>query len=107
VVVGMLDHGDPQVAARGGVGGADRGAVERRERDRARAAGEPHALDDLGDHADAGELVAAAGHDRDAVVVGVDVDRQRYRHVREDDRVVDRHQQEGVHGHLHLLTKGK
>jgi hypothetical protein len=68
--------------------------------DRAAAAGEAHSLDDVRDRADARELVALARHQDHALLVA-DIDCQRDRHVREDDGVVNRDQQQGFHVRLH------
>ena len=86
----------------GGVGarGADAAAVQALERHGTAAAGQADALDDVGDGAHAGELVALARHEHHALVVA-DVDRERHGHVGEDDGVVYGDQQKVFHLVLH------
>ncbi len=102
LVVGMRLDLDAQVAVGARARGADAAAVEALERHGPAAAGQAHAVGDLGHRADGGELVALARHEHDALL-GAHVDRQRHGHGREDDRVVDRDQQHG----LKLLTHNK
>ena len=93
LVVGVRGDLDAQVAARVGLSRADRGAVQAVQRDGATAAGQAHPLDDLGHGADARERVLGARHEHHTLLVA-DVDGERDGHVREDDRVVDRDQQQ-------------
>jgi hypothetical protein len=86
----------PKPAARLGLGGPDRCAVEPGEGHRPRAAREADLLDDIGHRARAGELPALPGNE-DHALSGADVDGERERHAREDDRVVHGHQQQGFH----------
>jgi hypothetical protein len=51
------------------------------------------AVGDLGHRADIGELLLVIGGEQDAVLIA-DVDRQRERHAREDDCVVQRDEKE-------------
>ena len=106
-VVGVRLDLDAQGAGGVGARGTDTAAVAGLERDRAAAAGKAHAVDDIGHGADARELVALARHEDHALLIA-GLDRQRHRHIGEDDRVVDWNQQECFSGHLrHLLTLGK
>ncbi len=70
------------------------------ERDRRRAAGEPAGVDDVGDGPDGRVLALVARHEQDLPLVA-DVERQRHRHVREDDGVVQRDEQELLHLTIH------
>ena len=87
-VVGMRIDLHAQRAGGVGAGRADAAAVQALERDGAAAAGKAHVLDHVGDGADAGELVALAGHEHHALGV-TGVDGQGHVHVGEDDGVVD------------------
>ena len=60
------------------------------------AAGQAHVLGHLGHGAHGGELVALARDQQHALLVA-HVDGQRHGHVGEDDRVVHRYQQHGLH----------
>ena len=91
--VGPLLDLDAQPSVGAGVGGAGDAAVQAGEGDRAAAAGEAHALGDLGDGPDARVLALVHRHEEHALVVA-DVDGQRHRHVREDDAVLERDQQQ-------------
>ena len=97
-----------QLAGGARLGRADARPVEAVDHHGAAAARQPHALRDLRHRADAGELVALARHQHDALLVA-DVDRQRHGHVREDDRVVDGDEQKGLGVAMsrYLLTLGK
>ncbi len=57
-----------------------------------RAAGQSHAIGDLGDGADASVLAVVHGNEQHALLVA-HVDRQRDGHVREDDDVFERNEQ--------------
>jgi hypothetical protein len=76
---------EPPTGAR--LGGADRRAVEPRQRDDARAAGQAAALFDLRDRAHLGVLAFVARNEQDARL-RAGLERQGDRHVREDDGVV-------------------
>ena len=69
LLVGPLDHLDPQVALRVGVGGAELGAVQADQVDGPPAAGQPDVLADLGDRADLRVLAVVAG-DEQHVLLG-------------------------------------
>jgi hypothetical protein len=96
----MRLHLDAQVAGWVARRRADPASMKAVQRHGMRAAGQAHAVGDLGDGAYARELVSLAGHEDHALLVA-DVDRQRHGHVREDDRVVDRDQQKVFHVGLH------
>ena len=104
-VAGLAVHGlvvrvrgdlHAQLAVGVGVRGPGDGAVQAAQRDRVAAPGQAHVLCHLGDRPHAGELVVLARDDQDPLLVA-DVDRQRDRHVGEDDGVVDRYQQKRFH----------
>ncbi len=91
-VVGMRLDLHAQRAGHVGARRADASAVQALQGDRATAAGKAHALGHVGDGADAGELVALAGHEHDALGV-TGVDGQGHVHVGEHDGVVDGYQE--------------
>ena len=100
--VGSILDLDVQLArpkGRGGVGGAGDAAVQAGQHDRVPAAGQAHVLADVGDGADVRELVLVARDEQDTLLVA-DVDRQRQRHRREDDDVLEGDQQQSAHGSL-------
>ena len=92
-VVGPLLDLDAQPAARVGLGGAGDAAVEAVERDRAHAAGQPDALDDLGDGADVRVLVLVRGTSSTRSSSPTSIG-QRDGHVREDDGVFEWNEQQ-------------
>jgi hypothetical protein len=98
-------HGDlhAQVAAGAGVSGAGESAVKPGQRDRACPARQPDTLADLGDGADAGELVLMPGHQQDAVVVA-GVDGKRDVHMGEDDSVLEWDQAERAHDTISIAA---
>ena len=84
---------DPQAALRVGVGGAELGPVQAVEVDGAAAAGHADALAHLGDGADLRVLALVARDEQHALLVA-DVDGDRDVHVREDDEVVERYEEQ-------------
>ena len=106
-VVGMRLDLHAQSARGVGTGGSDAGSVRAVEMNGSAPAGQADALDHVGHRPDACKLVALAGHEHDALL-GADLDGQRQGHVREDDGVIDRDEQECFGAHLrYLLTLGK
>ena len=91
--VGVLLDLDTQLAARVALGRAQDAAMEAVQHDRAAAAGQADRLDDLGNGADGRVFVLVVRDEEDALLVG-GVDRQRDGHVREDDGVLQRDQQQ-------------
>ena len=77
------------------MGGAGDAAMEALEGDGAGAAGQPDAVGDLGDRADGGEFVLVSGNEQDSLLLA-GVDRERERHAREDDDVVERNQEKAT-----------
>ena len=72
-----------------GLGGAEHAAVEAGEGDRLGSAGQPDALDDLGDGADRRVLRARACGTSTTLLVVADVGGERDVHAREDDDVFE------------------
>ena len=70
--------------------------MQRRQRDGGAAAGQPHALGHFGDDADAREAFSCRGTSSTRASLP-HVDRQRDRHAREHDRVVQRNESESAH----------
>ena len=97
LLVGALDDLDAQVPLRVGVGGAELGAVQAVQGDGAAAAGHADALADLGDRADLRVLAFVARDEQHALLVVADVDGDRDVHVREDDEVVQRYEEQRAH----------
>ena len=64
---------------------------------RAAAAGHAHALADLGDRSDLRVLAFVARDEQHALLVVADVDGDRDVHVREDDEVVQRYEEQRAH----------
>ena len=95
--VGPLVDLDEQAAVGHRVGGAGDAAVQALRATAVRAAGQAHAVGDLGDGADRGELVLVSGHEQDVRLVRPGVHRQRERHAREDDDVVQRDEKKATH----------
>ena len=93
---------DPQVAVGTGARSANPASVLTLESDRTSAAGQAHAVHHVGDGADGGELLALARNEHDTFL-RADVDRQCHCHGWEDDRVVHRDQQHGLHCVLQVL----
>ena len=89
----MLLDLDAQLAAWVALGRAQDAAMQAVQHDRAAAAGQPDGLDDLGNGADGRIFVLVVRDEEDALLVG-GVDRQRDGHVREDDGVLQRDQQQ-------------
>ena len=87
--VGLLLDLDVQPAVGQRLGRAGDAAVQALEGDGARATGQADAVGDLGDGADVGEFVLVSGNEQDALLLA-GVDRERQRHAREDDDVVER-----------------
>ena len=98
---GCSSHLDPEPALRIGVGGAGDSAVQADETDGRAAAGQAHALGDLGDRADLCVLALVPRHEQDALLVA-DVGGDRDVHVREDDDVVKRDKQQRAQRFHHL-----
>jgi hypothetical protein len=92
----MLGDLDAEATELVGVGGAGDAARDSGERDGAAATGQPHAVGDLGDRADLGELPVMARDQQDAILVA-DVDGKGHIHGGEDDCVVQWDEQEGGH----------
>ena len=84
---------DPEVPLRVGVGRAELGAVQALEVDRPAAAGHAHALAHLGDGADLRVLALVPRDEQHALLVA-DVDGDGHVHVREDDEVVERYEEQ-------------
>ena len=93
LLVGSLLDLDEQAALRVGRRGARDPAVQAVQRDGATAAGKPDAIGDLGDGADLRVAVVVLGHEQHAVLVA-DVDGEGDVHVREDDEVFQRDEQQ-------------
>ena len=93
LLVGPLGHLDPEVPLRIGVRGAELGAVEALEGHGAAAAGHADAVADLGDGAHLGVLALVPRDEQHALLVA-DVDGDRDVHVREDDEVVERYEEQ-------------
>ncbi len=91
--IGVVLDLDAQLAAGVALGRAKDAAVEAVQHDRAAAAGQADRLDDLGNGADGRIFVLVVRDEEDALLVG-GVDRQRDGHVREDDGVLQRDQQQ-------------
>ena len=82
--------------------GAGDAAVQPGQRDGAAAARQPDLLDDLGNGADRGVLALVDRDEQDALLVA-DVDGKRDGHVREDDDVFERNQEQSCH-RVHLTV---
>src|SRR5581483_7511406 len=95
-LVGPFLHLDVEATVGAVLGRAEQPAAEPVQRDDLRAAGQPAALRDLGDGADLGVGALMARNEQDQALVGR-VEREGDVHVREDDGVVERYQQE-FHG---------
>ena len=93
LLVGPLVDLDPEVPLRVGVRGAELGAVQALEGDGAAAAGHADALADLGDGADLRVLALVPRDEQHALLVA-DVDGDGDVHVREDDEVVQRYEEQ-------------
>ena len=102
LLVGPLVDLDAQAALRVGVGGAGDAAVQAGQADGAAAAGQADAVADLGDGADLRVLALVARHEQHALLVA-DVDGEGDVHVREDDDVVQRDEQQRAQGFLTSL----
>ena len=102
LVVRPLLHLDEQAALRVALSRAGNPAMKAVERHCAPAARQSDAIGDLGNRSHARVLVLVLGHEQHAVLVA-DVDRQGHVHVREDDDVVQGHQQQLRHGVAHVL----
>ena len=85
-----------------GAGAAGNRAVKRGERRGQPAAGQPHAVRDVRDHADPRVGVLLARHQEHALVAA-DVDRQRDRHPGEDDGVVQGDDAKPVHSATRIV----
>ena len=94
LLVGALVDLHAEPAARVGVRRAGDAAVQADERDGTAPAGQADALGDLGDGAHLGVCVLVLRDEQHALLVA-DVDRQGHVHVREDDDVFQRDEQEG------------
>ena len=75
------------------MGGADDAAMEAVERDGAHAAAHPNAIGDLGNGADGRVFAFVTRHEHNAILVP-DVHREGDVHAGEDDRVLQRDEQE-------------
>ena len=91
---------DEEAPLRIGLGGARDPAVQPLERDGGAAARQPDAVGDRGHRADACVLAAALGDEQHALLVA-DLDGQGHVHVREDDDVFQRDEQELAQRWLH------
>jgi hypothetical protein len=87
---------DEQPSVGEGLGGAGDAAVQPLDGERSPAAGEADPVGDLADGADPGEFLLVAWHQQDLVLLA-GVDRQRERHAREDDDIVNRDQKKTAH----------
>ena len=94
--VRRLGHLDAEAAGVVRVRRAGDAAGDAGELHGAAAAGEADAVGDLGDRADLGELAVVAGDEQHALLV-TRVDGEGHIHCGEDDGVVQREEQEGVH----------
>ena len=105
LLVGALLDVDEEPALAVAAGRARDAAVEAVQRDRATAAGQAHAIGDLGDRADLRVLALVHGHEQHALLVA-DVDGEGDVHVGEDDEVFQGDEQQadllfgGAHGLL-------
>ena len=104
--IGTLLHLDEQAPGRVGLGRTRDAAVQPLERDRDGPARQPDAVGHACDRAHGGVLALVLGDEQDALFVA-DVDRQRHVHVREDDDVVQRYEQELAHVPVTLLRASK
>ncbi len=93
LLVGPLGHLDPEVPLRIGVGGAELGAVQPLEGHSTAAAGHADAIADLGNRAHLGVLTLVPRDEQHALLVG-DLDSDGHVHVREDDNVVERYEEQ-------------
>src|SRR5439155_16154096 len=90
--VGPLLDLDAKAAVGAGLGCAGNAAAEAGEGRRPRAARQPDDVRRLGDGADVGVNALVDRNKEDALTLS-DVDRQRHRHVRENNRVLEWNQQ--------------
>ena len=102
MVVGPLVHVDAQLPERVGLSGAEDAAVEAVENDGMAAAGQPDALEHLGNRPDRAVVVLVPGHEQHPLLAD-DVDRERHRHVREDDGVFQGYEQVRLQDEVQLL----
>ena len=93
LLVGPLGDLDPEVPLRVGVRRAELGAVQAGEVHRPAAAGHADALADLGDRAHL-RVLALVPRDEQHLLLVADVDGDRDVHVREDDEVVQRYEEQ-------------
>ena len=96
VLVGLLVDLDAQASVGPRRRGARDAAVQPLQGHRVPAAGQPQATRHLGDGADAGVLALVHRHEEHTLLVAR-LDRERHRHVREDDAVLERDQQQIRH----------
>jgi len=82
-----------QAAVWAGLSGTGDAPVETVQGHGGGSSGQPHAPRDLGNGSDARVLALVHRHEEDALVVA-DIDGQRHRHVRENDAVLERDQQQ-------------
>ena len=94
--VGTLLDLDEQASVGKRLGGAGDAAMEALQRHGAATTGEADAVADLGDGAHGGEFGLVARDQQDLLLIA-GFDRQRERHAREDDDVVQRDQKEATH----------
>ena len=92
-------HLDPQRAGGVGVRGAGDAPRHALDHDSGAAAGNAHALHDVGDGADARELAVGARHEQHALLLP-GLDSQGGGHAGEEDRVVQGDENQVFHGHL-------
>ena len=85
-----------------GLGGTGDGTMKTVQRHGSVSAGQPHTIRHLGNRANLCVLTVALGDEQDALFIP-DVDRQGHVHVREDDDVVERDEQQLAHDWLTLL----
>ena len=102
MVVGRLVHVDAQLPERVGLRGAEDAAVQAVEDDGVAAAGQPDALEHLGHRPDRRVVVLVPRHEQHPLLVA-DVDRERHRHVREDDGVFQGYEQIRLQDEVQLL----
>ncbi len=91
--VGPFDDLDAQLPLRVGVSGPELGAMEAGQADSALATRQTNPFADFGDGSDLGVFAFVTGNEQHALVFA-DVDGDRHGHVREDDQVVERYEQQ-------------
>ena len=92
----MLVDLDEQATVRQGLSSPGDAAVQALQLERATATGQAHAITHFGDRSDRRKLILVPRHEQNALFVA-GVDRQRERHAREDDDVIQRDQKKATH----------